>query len=68
MLRINQTDLAEAHWIGCSYVITSVRQGQAERTNSFALLGTLEEDKHFEDERLEVTPTVAVAMAREKPA
>jgi proteasome lid subunit RPN8/RPN11 len=64
----SQTDLAEAHWIGCSYVITSVRQGQAERTNSFALLGTLEEDKHFEDERLEVTPTVAVAMAREKPA
>jgi len=64
----SQTDLAEAHWIGCSYVITSVGEGKSERTNSFALLGTTEEDKRFEDERLEITPAVAVAMAREKPA
>ncbi len=48
------TDFAEAHWIGCSYVITSVDKGKAQVTNSFALLGTLEEDKHFEDERIQV--------------
>jgi proteasome lid subunit RPN8/RPN11 len=62
----SQTDLAEAHWIGCSYVITSIELGKATRTNSFALNGTSEEDKRFEDERLEVTPAVAVAMARPK--
>ena len=37
--RWSQTDLAEAHWIGCSYVITSVEKGRAATTNSFALLG-----------------------------
>ena len=26
----SQTDFAEAHWVGCSYVITSVEQGQGE--------------------------------------
>src|SRR5690349_20961130 len=31
----SQTDLAEAHWLGCSYVITSVEKGSAQRTNSF---------------------------------
>jgi proteasome lid subunit RPN8/RPN11 len=51
--RWSQTDLAEAHWIGCSYVITSVEKGRAVTTNSFALLGTTEEDKHFEDEAVE---------------
>jgi len=39
------TDFDEAHWIGCSYVITSVEQGTAALTNSFALTGTTEEDK-----------------------
>jgi proteasome lid subunit RPN8/RPN11 len=58
------TDLAEAHWLGCSYVITSVEKGKAARTNAFALLGSIEEDKHFENERLEVTPVAAAAMAR----
>ena len=48
------TDLAEAHWIGCSYVITSVENGKASVTNSFALTGTIEEDKKFEDEPLEI--------------
>ena len=52
--RWSQTDLAEAHWIGCSYVITSVEKGRAVTTNSFALLGATEEDKHFEDEPVEV--------------
>jgi proteasome lid subunit RPN8/RPN11 len=51
--RWSQTDLAEAHWIGCSYVITSVEQGRAAITNSFALLGETEENKRFEDEAIE---------------
>lgn len=50
----SQTDLAEAHWIGCSYVITSVERGRATITNSFALTGTLEEDKRFENEKIEL--------------
>src|SRR5271157_2210532 len=41
----SQTDFAEAHWIGCSYVITSVLTGKAAVTQSFALTGTVEEDK-----------------------
>ena len=48
--RWSPTDFAEAHWIGCSYVITSVVKGKADVTNSFALAGSLEEDKRFEDE------------------
>jgi proteasome lid subunit RPN8/RPN11 len=48
------TDLAEAHWIGCSYVITSVEKGQAARTNSFELSGTHETDKKFVDEAIEI--------------
>ncbi len=54
--RWSQTDLAEAHWIGCSYVITSVERGRATVTNSFALTGEREESKRFEDERIEVVP------------
>src|ERR1700758_3353319 len=38
--RWSQTDLAEAHWIGCSYVITSVEKGRAAITNSFELAGS----------------------------
>ena len=49
------TDLAEAHWIGCSYVITSVENGTATATNSFELTGTDEADKRFVDEPTEVT-------------
>lgn len=48
------TDLAEAHWFGCSYVITSVEKGTATITNSFELRGTDEADKKFVDEKTEV--------------
>ena len=48
------TDFAEAHWIGCSYIITSVATGRAEITNSFRLTGTTEDDKSFEDEAIEI--------------
>jgi proteasome lid subunit RPN8/RPN11 len=45
------TDLAEAHWFGCSYAITSVEKGAAAITNSFELVGTDESDKKFLDEK-----------------
>ena len=48
------TDFAEAHWMGCSYVITAVEKGKAVLTNSFLLSGTGEEDKKFEDETVVV--------------
>jgi proteasome lid subunit RPN8/RPN11 len=48
------TDFAEAHWIGCSYVITEVAHGKARVTNSFLLAGTTEEDKRFEPETIAV--------------
>ena len=48
------TDFAEAHWLGCSYVITSVEQGKAAITNSFLLSGTGEDDKKFEDEAIQI--------------
>lgn len=50
----SQTDFAEAHWLGCSYVITAVEKGVARQTNSFLLTGTSEENKAFEDETVEV--------------
>jgi len=53
--RWSQTDFAEAHWLGSSYVITSVNQGKADITNSFALVGSSEETKEFVDETIEVS-------------
>ena len=50
----SSTDFEEAHWLGCSYLITGVNQGKAAETNSFLLLGDLEEHKRFEDEALTV--------------
>ena len=51
--RWSETDLAEAHWTGCSYIITSVINGRAAETNSFNLGGE-ENSKRFEDEEIEV--------------
>jgi proteasome lid subunit RPN8/RPN11 len=50
----SQTDLAEAHWFGCSYVITSVEKGKAVLTNSFELTGFDEDDKKLLDEKIDV--------------
>lgn len=50
----SQTDLLEAHWLGCSYVITAVTQGKAATTNSFRLAGDTEESKRFEPESIDV--------------
>ena len=46
------TDFAEAHWLGCSYMITAVLQGKATITNSFLLTGRHEEEKRFEPETI----------------
>ncbi len=50
----SQTDLADAHWFGCSYVITSVEKGKATVTNAFELAGTDEGEKRFVHEGLEI--------------
>ena len=49
----SSTDLAEAHWTGCSYVITSVEKGRAVLTNSFLLVDE-EETKRFANEAVEL--------------
>ena len=48
------TDLAEAHWFGCSYVISSVEKGKAAVTNSFELTGTDENDKQLVGEKVQI--------------
>ena len=53
--RWSATDLREAHWLGCSYVITEVVQGLAEETRAFRLTGMNEDDKRFEDEEIVIT-------------
>jgi proteasome lid subunit RPN8/RPN11 len=53
--RWSPTDLAEAHWFGCSYVITGVEKGKAAVTNSFELTGTDENDKKLVDEKISLS-------------
>jgi proteasome lid subunit RPN8/RPN11 len=53
----SKTDFAEAHWLGCSYVITAVEQGKAVITNSFRLEGSTEDDKQFVDEPVALSAT-----------
>jgi proteasome lid subunit RPN8/RPN11 len=50
----SQTDFAEAHWPGCSYVITGVEKGKATITNTFELAGTGESDKQLVDEQIHI--------------
>jgi proteasome lid subunit RPN8/RPN11 len=54
--RWSPTDFNEAHWLGCSYVITSVEAGVAAQTNAFFLACAGEEDKRFEDQAIQVRP------------
>ncbi len=49
--RPSPTDVAEAYWTSCSYVIIAVEHGRATTTKSFVLTGA-EEHKRFEDEPL----------------
>ena len=53
----SKTDFADAHWLGCSYVITAIEQGHAKTTNSFLLTGASEDEKSFTDEALEIDVT-----------
>ena len=46
----SSTDLAEAHWVGCSYVITRVAGGAAAETRSFRLEGSWDVKKFVEEE------------------
>ncbi len=55
------TDFAEAHWLGCSYIITSIEQGKAATTNAFLLSGKTEDDKKFEDEAIQIDIAQSVA-------
>ena len=52
--RWSATDLAEAHWSGCSYLILSVEKGAGAEANCY-LLREDGRGKHFEDEALTVT-------------
>ena len=48
----SETDFNEAHWLGCSYVITAIENGVAAITNAFVLNGTSEETKTFAPESI----------------
>ncbi len=50
------TDLEQAYWLGCSYVITCIENGKAQLTRSFALVGSSVEDKAFVEEDLLAEP------------
>lgn len=66
--RWSPTDFAEAHWLGCSYVITAVEKGVARDTNSFRLSGPSEDEKKFEDELIEVWSAVADGKPSKVPS
>ena len=52
--RYSGTDLDEAHWFDCSYVITTVEGGRTGPTNSFVLTGS-EDNKAFALEEIQIT-------------
>ena len=54
------TDLKEALWFACSYLIVEVRGGRSAEINSFVLCGTDEEDKRFDPELIEITEAAGV--------
>jgi len=62
------TDLSEAHWLGCSYVITAVAKGKATVTNSFQLAGATEEEKHFEQEAIAIDDEPVEDQTKELPS
>jgi proteasome lid subunit RPN8/RPN11 len=45
----SSTDLAEAHWVECRYVITAVANGIAGETRSFRLEGSWDEKRFVEE-------------------
>jgi proteasome lid subunit RPN8/RPN11 len=60
----SETDLAEAYWLDCSYVITSVDQGYAAQTRSFVLSGS-EDNRKFVEEEIEIVAILEPDVAEE---
>ena len=50
----SKTDHEEAHWIGCSYVITAIAKGKAAITSAFELSGSDEANKQLVSEKIAV--------------
>jgi len=48
------TDLQQAYWFACSYLIISVRDGHVRDRRSFVLCGTDDQDKRFDPEPIEI--------------
>lgn len=48
------TDLQQAYWFACSYLILSVRNGAVGDARSFVLCGTEDQDKRFDPEPIEI--------------
>jgi proteasome lid subunit RPN8/RPN11 len=48
------TDLAEAHWLNASYLITTIGCGGASGTRSYHLAGQSEESKYFQEEEIRI--------------
>lgn len=57
--RYSGTDLTEAHWFDCSYMITSVEQGRVMASRSYVLVGS-EQHKGFVEEQIELLEYEAV--------
>jgi proteasome lid subunit RPN8/RPN11 len=53
----SKTDFEEAHWLGCTYVITAVTEGSADVTNAFLLSGSNEEEKRFDQQTIQIEDT-----------
>jgi proteasome lid subunit RPN8/RPN11 len=51
------TDFAEAHWLGCAYVITEVARGHSGQTTPFLLSGQDEDSKQFVRQTIEILPS-----------
>lgn len=56
--RWSATDLEDAHWLGCIYVITEVVEAKAAETNAFLLAGTAEEDKTFVPQTIHIDDAI----------
>jgi proteasome lid subunit RPN8/RPN11 len=50
----SSVDFERAYWLGHYYLITSIGRGKAGETRAFLLTGTCEEDKRFEEQRIEI--------------
>ncbi|WP_317890603.1 M67 family metallopeptidase [Acidicapsa ligni] len=57
----SKTDFEEAHWLGCTYVITSVTQGKADITNAFLLSGSKEEEKRFDNQTIQICELLQIS-------